>query len=400
MPDGSGRPAGHNTEFIATRKASDVSTNSNRLRVAVVGVGALGRHHARILSQLPEVELVAVADANSQQGQAVADSCGCIWTPDYRTLLGSIDAVSIVVPTFLHRAVAEEFLCHSIPVLVEKPLTASVEEGTILVRLAREHGIPLQVGHIERFNPAFQAAATQVQNPKYIRCQRVSPYAFRSMDIGAVHDLMIHDLELVLALTGEMPTRVEAFGVSLVGGHEDCVQARLTFPGGCIADLTANRVAPQTLRTLECWSESGCVQADLNARTVTSFRPGEPLLRGELPFELVQQGHHSAAELKPEIFSRFIHQEKMNASDEDALTLELRSFLHCVQTGQTPLVSGQQGLAALKVAEAILQQVDQHAWDGTLEGRTGPNVLIHHFAPTTQAPNTLAPAAGTGSKAA
>jgi predicted dehydrogenase len=353
-----------------------MSITENPLRVAVVGVGALGRHHARILSQLPDVSLVAVADANQQQGQAVAASCGCEWTPDYRTLLGAIDAVSIVVPTFLHRSIAEDFLCRSIPVLVEKPLTATVEDGSVLVRLAQEHDVPLQVGHIERFNPAFRTLAEKAGNPKYIRCERVSPYAFRSMDIGAVHDLMIHDIELVLALVGETPERVEAFGVTILGGHEDCAQARLTFPGGCIADITANRVAPQFTRTLHCWSDRNCLHADLTARTVTSFSPSDAMLGGELPFEMVQQGQASAAELKPEIFSRFLKQETFAGSDEDALTAELQSFLNCIQSNRAPLVSGVQGLAALRVAERVLESISGHCWDGRSDGRRGPDALL------------------------
>ncbi len=351
------------------------------MKVAVVGVGALGRHHARILSQLPEAELVAVADGNEQQGRAVAESCGCEWTNDYRTLLNRIDAVSIVVPTTLHRPIAGAFLEAGIPVLVEKPLTANVADGAALVELAEKKGLPLQVGHIERFNPAFEAASVRVRNPKYICCERVSPYAFRSMDIGAVHDLMIHDIELTLALVGEMPISVEAFGVTLVGGQEDCVQARLKFPGGCVADLTANRVAPGFTRSLTCWSEVGCVSADLNARSVSSFSPGAASLQGELPFELVQQRKADPATLKPEIFTRFIHHEQFNCSDADALTAELKSFLMCVRTGQTPRVSGQQGLAALQVAEQILASVSAHAWDGSSEGRHGPEALLQHHLP-------------------
>lgn len=350
-----------------------------QIRVGVVGVGALGRHHARILSQLPGVQLVAVADPNPRQGTAVADSCGCEWTPDYRTLLGRLDAVSIVVPTSLHRPVAEDFLCRSVPVLVEKPLTANMDDAAVLVRLAREHDVPLQVGHVERFNPAFQALANRIGSPKYLRCERISPYAFRSMDIGAVHDLMIHDIELVLSLVREQPVRVEAFGVTLVGGHEDCVQARLTFPGGCVADLIANRVAPQARRTLQCWSERGCATADLHARSVTVFSPGESLLQGDLPYELVQQGRSTPDALKPEIFTRFIQQETFQASDEDALTAELLSFLSCVQTGQTPLVSGAQALAAVRVAGQVLESVAQHQWDGTSNGRQGPDALLRHY---------------------
>jgi len=353
-----------------------MQNNSEKLNVAVVGVGALGRHHARILSQLPGVNLVAVADANQEQGTAVAASCGCDWTPDYRTVLSGVDAVSIVVPTTLHRPIAEDFLCRSIPVLVEKPLTANVDDGHLLVRLAREHGVPLQVGHIERFNPAFEILAEQVGSPKYIRGERVSPYAFRSMDIGAVLDLMIHDIELTLALTGELPVRVEAFGTSLVGGNEDCVQARLFFPGGCIADLTANRVAPHFSRTMQAWSDRGCFTADFTARTVTSMTPTSAMLNGELPFELVRNGICTAAELKPEIFNRFIQKTEVNGSDADALTAELSAFIQCVRTGATPRVSGAQGVAALGVADQILTAVRNHQWDGNAAGRCGPNALL------------------------
>ncbi|WP_437227175.1 Gfo/Idh/MocA family oxidoreductase [Planctomicrobium sp. SH661] len=361
-----------------------MQNRSETLKLAVVGVGALGRHHARILSQLPGVQLVAVSDANQTQGESVAASCGCRWNPDYRTLMNEVDAVSIVVPTSLHRPIAEDFLCRSIPVLVEKPLTANVDDGSVLVRLAREHGVPLQVGHIERFNPAFESLAQQVGSPKYIRGERISPYAFRSMDIGAVLDLMIHDIELTLALVGEIPVRVEAFGSSLVGGNEDCVQARLTFPGGCIADLTANRVAPHFSRTMQCWSDRGCFTADFTARTVSALTPTTAMQNGELPFDLVQSGTCTAAELKPEIFTRFIQQTQTTGSDVDALTAELASFVSCVRTGQTPLVSGVQGLAALRVAEQILQSVAQHQWDGTPVGRCGPNALLQHYRPEAQ----------------
>src|SRR5262245_44022029 len=208
------------------------------LRLAVIGVGALGRHHARILSKMDGVKLVAVADPRPQQAQAVAESCGCDWTTDYRTLFGRIDAASIVVPTSLHRTVAAELLQRTIPVLVEKPLAPTVEDGQILVRLAAEHRVPLQVGHIERFNPAFQQLASACGSPRYIRAERFSPYAFRSMDIGAVLDLMIHDIDLTLSLVRSPLVDIQAFGLCLVGGHEDCVQARLTFANGCIADLT------------------------------------------------------------------------------------------------------------------------------------------------------------------
>lgn len=349
------------------------------IKVAVVGVGALGRHHARILSQMEGVDLVAVAEPNEAQGRAVAESCQCEWTNDFRTLLKSVDAVSIVVPTFLHRVVGEAFLSNSVPVLMEKPLTANIDDGELLVRLAQEHGVPLQVGHIERFNPAFQHLADWTGEPKYIRTERVSPYAFRSMDIGVILDLMIHDIELCLALTQEMPVRVDAFGLSLVGGHEDAVQARLTFPNGCIADLTVNRVSPTPARKLQCWSDTGCATADLTARTVQTFSPTEILKAGKLPYELAKQGIESIDTLKSQVFGKFIANDTTQAAETDALTAELGSFIDCVRNRKTPVVSGSHGLAALRVAQLVLDCVNSHEWDGSESGRIGPNALLAHY---------------------
>ena len=347
------------------------------MRLCVVGVGALGRHHARILSQMHGVELVAVADPNATQGQQVADACGCEWTSDYASLLGRVDAASIVVPTRFHLRVASEFLNHGIPVLVEKPLAGTCEAGEQLVTLAAQQGLPLQVGHIERFNPAFRELENRCSDPKYIKAERMSPYPFRSTDIGVVHDLMIHDIELVLQLTGEMPQRVEAFGVSLVGGHEDCVQARLYFPGGCIADITAHRVCPTACRTMQVWTSEGCSLANLHSRQVTHFRPGDLMRQGQLPFDLSLVPGADIAALKSDVFGKFIDMSDISGGTADALTAELASFVECIRTGQTPEVDGQRGLAALRVAEQVLDCVSHHQWDGHSEGRQGPMALIN-----------------------
>jgi predicted dehydrogenase len=349
------------------------------LRVAVIGVGALGRHHARILSKMDGVQLVAVADSHVAQAQAVAESCGCEWTADYRTLLDRVDCASVVVPTFLHRSVATEFLGRSIPVLVEKPLAGNFAEGQALVDLASRRQVELQVGHIERFNPAFQQLAAFGGAPKYIRAERLSPYAFRSMDIGAVHDLMIHDLDLTLTLAQSEIVRTEAFGVCLVGGREDCVQARLTFANGCIADLTANRVCPAAKRAIQLWTDQGCVTADLHQRKLTEFRIGAALSAGELPFELARQPGADITALKSQMFERFFNVTESSASDADALTAELGSFVAAVRNGTPPVVDGRQALAALQAAEEILNAVERHQWDGSAAGRVGPHAhAIHH----------------------
>lgn len=353
----------------------------SRLKLGVVGVGALGRHHARILSTLPDVELVAVAEPNEAQGQAVAADCQCQWVANYQELLPLVDAASIVVPTSLHRKVAVEFLNHGLPILVEKPLASSVADAREMVTAAKAHAVPLQVGHIERFNPAFIELAKRVQSPKYIRAERTSPYPFRSTDIGVVHDLMIHDIELTQSLVNSESVSVEAFGVSLVGGHEDAVQARVRFANGCIADLTANRVCPTATRSMQVWSSLGCVTADLHARTVTSHGAGPALQLGLLPYELGRQPGADISSLKSQMWTRFIQTETVSAESVDALTLELKSFIHCVQSGSRPLVDGACGLKAVELAAAILESVRTHAWNGISGEMQGPNVLLDRLPP-------------------
>jgi predicted dehydrogenase len=330
----------------------------DRLRLAVVGVGALGRHHARILAANPNVELVAVADPSERQGRSVAESCHCEWTPDYRTLLGRIDAVSIVVPTGMHAEVAAAFLRRSTPVLVEKPLALESDEGRMLVRLANEHRVPIQVGHIERFNPAFETLERLVSRPRYLRAERFSPYAFRSMDISVVHDLMIHDIELCLHLAQSPVSRIEALGSSIAGGQEDGVQARITFESGCIADLSALRVCPFFRRSLIAWTHGGCVHADLHERQVTCYRPGPRMENGEKPFDVAQQPGVDIAGLKDSMFTDFIAIEQPEVrSGVDALTAELDDFLASVRTGVAPRIDGKQGLAALEIADRVLDAV-------------------------------------------
>jgi predicted dehydrogenase len=344
------------------------------LRYLVVGVGALGRHHARIAAGLEGVELVAVADPFAAQGRAVAADVGARWVSDFREVIEAVDAASIVVPTSLHRRIASEFIDRGVAVLVEKPLARNVEEGRALVAAAARTGSILQVGHIERFNPAFRELAARAAAPKYIRAERLSPYAFRSMDISAVHDLMIHDIDLVLALSSAPLVQVEAFGVCLLGGHADAVHARLKFADGCIADLVANRVHPEPRRRLQVWSASGCVTADLQSREVTHYRPSARLQRGELPHALAQQPGADIAQLKDAVFREFIDIDRPPIEPCDQLTAEIGHFVDCVRSGRTPLVDGRAGLAALEVAEQITACVAAHAWNGDAAGPIGPHV--------------------------
>jgi predicted dehydrogenase len=348
----------------------------NRLRVAVVGVGALGRHHARIVSELDGVELVAVADSQAERGQEVANKHQTRWVSDYRDLLDKnvVDAVSVVVPTLAHRAVAGAFLEQGIPVLVEKPLAGNVTEAKELVDLASKHHALLQVGHIERFNPAFQAAQKAIVAPKYLRCERTSTYTFRSTDIGVVLDLMIHDIDLVLALVNSPLRHCEAFGIGVMGRNEDAAQARLFFENGCIADLTASRISPVASRSMTAWSASGCVTIDMHQREVKRFAAAEALLHGTPPLERAAAPGADLEALKKDVFGHFIKTENLavDSSGPDALTQELREFVHCVKTGEKPHVNGEQAHAAMVIADRVLKHVAAHQWDGHASGAIGP----------------------------
>ncbi|HUG90992.1 MAG TPA: Gfo/Idh/MocA family oxidoreductase [Planctomycetaceae bacterium] len=346
----------------------------SRLRMAVIGAGALGRHHARILSGFEHVELVAVCDPRESAGTAVAGNCGARWLADYRDALDGIDACTIAVPTVLHHSIAMDVLGRGLPVLVEKPLTARLDEAEELVELAEARGLTLAVGHVERFNPAMQAARPLCAGAKYIRAERLSNYAFRSTDIGAVHDLMIHDLDLVLSLVESPVARVEAFGVSILGGHEDAVQARIVFENGAIADLTANRVCPAAKRSLHVWAPDGVVTVDLSSREVVRYRPSETLLYGTPPLERAAQPGADLEQLKAAVFGTFIDVTRPAVPPGDALTAELADFVECIPTGRAPVVDGRAALKALRVADEVLSSAHHHQWDGHVLGAVGPFV--------------------------
>ena len=332
------------------------------LRMAVVGTGALGRHHARILAQMAGVELAAVADTNEQAAAETARRCGTRSTADYRELLGQVEAVVVAVPTFVHRRVAGDFLAAGSDVFVEKPIAAGVDEARELVDLAARHEALLQVGHVERYNPALIAARPFLSDPKYIRAERVSPFSFRSTDIGVVHDMMIHDIDLVLDLVGAPVTEVHAFGVGILGALEDCVQARIAFANGSIADLTANRVSPVTSRRMQVWGADGCVQLDFTAREVVRYSPGPALRFGSGPLEKARQKGTDIEQLKEEIFGSYIEVHKPSIVPQDQLTEELLEFTQCVRTRRTPLVSGETALAAMQVADRILRRIAAPPW--------------------------------------
>jgi predicted dehydrogenase len=321
---------------------------------------------------MKRVELIAVVDSHEVRGREAAEKHNTRWVSDYRTLFDQIDAVSIVVPTVAHGDVAGDFLSHGIPVFVEKPLAESLTTARQLVSLAAQYGVPLQVGHVERFNPAWEAARPYCMAPKYIRAERFSPFTFRSTDIGVVLDMMVHDIDLISSLVDSPVCDVQAFGVTLMGPYEDAVQARLTFENGCVADLSASRVNPEVKRCMQVWSQQGCVTIDMQQRTVTRMAPSSALMAGPSPVDLARQPGADIESLKSRVFSEFLTTENIDVPPGDALTAELSSFVNCVRSKLPPHVNGRQALRAIEIADAINRRVAAHQWDGHGQGAIGP----------------------------
>ncbi len=341
-----------------------------QVRVAVVGVGHLGKEHARILGGLPEVELVGVMDVNFEQAQIVARRHHTQAYHDFWPLLNLVDAASIVVPTSYHLAVAREFLKRGIPLLIEKPLARNTAEAQELVDLADRHGAILQVGHIERFNPAYEELRSRPFQPKLVRAQRMGPFTGRSTDVGVVLDVMIHDIDLVLALVKGPVCSVEAVGMSVFGQHEDVASARLHCADGCVAELTASRAHPTAQRQMQLWGPEGYAEADFAARKLTLVQPSHAVRRQGL--DPARLDPASRARLREELFTRHLEMRIVDGKAQDQLTCELQDFVACVRTAQTPRVSGADGLAAVTAAEKIVKALRSHCWDGSLSGPQGP----------------------------
>jgi predicted dehydrogenase len=344
------------------------------LRTAVVGVGHLGRIHARILSKLEGVSLTGVMDTAEANRQEIASAYATAAFADHRSLIGKIDAAIIATPTGCHCQIARDFLKAGIHLLVEKPLAMCVSQASELVELARRNNVTLQVGHVERFNPAFTAAQPYLREPKYIEAVRCSGFSFRSTDIGVVLDVMIHDLDLILSLVQSPLRRVDALGIALFGRHEDVAHARLTFENGCVATLSASRASRGAVRTFQVWSSRGLTSVDLAAREVELVRPSAALSRGEIDVERMTLEERQG--LQQSLLDEHLPRHSLAVEPADPLTCELTDFVHAIHTGQAPRVPGQAGLDAIALAERILLQVRMHAWEGSPTGPVGPRIAV------------------------
>jgi predicted dehydrogenase len=334
-----------------------------RLRVGVVGVGHLGQHHARILASIPEVELVAVADSRLEQAETIALKHGTRAVGDYHELLDLVDAVTIAVPTVLHGEVAGAFLARGIPAMVEKPLASSLAEAELLASLSHSTGAMLQVGHIERFNPALSALQQVAIRPKFISAERLSTYTFRSTDIGVVLDLMIHDIDLVLSMVAAPVRSVAAVGVNLFGDHEDVANARIEFEDGTVANLNASRASYLAMRKMRIWGSEGYASLDFASKHATLVQPTEEFLSGKLELEGVDPTQPAA--VKEHLFGKVLRVDQVQTAGREPLALELEDFVRAARGQSRPRVSGDDALRAMRLADQVLRSLDSHRWEGS-----------------------------------
>lgn len=354
----------------------------SRLRLAVVGAGHLGRIHARLAAAASEIQLTAVVDPAPAARESVAGEFGAQPLPDCRDLFGQVDAAIVATPTSNHFQVASELLRGGVHVLVEKPITANLDQADQLVRLAKQRQLVLQVGHVERFNPGLTAVEDKLYDPKFIEARRLSGYTFRSTDVGVVLDLMIHDIDVILSLVQSPVERVEAIGVSVLGDHEDMVNSRLHFASGCVANLTASRVSYVSQRSMQVFTSQCCATIDFAARRASLVQPSESVL--DRSFGLQTLAPSEQEHLREHFFTDLLWKNDLPALEMNAIEAEQLDFATAIRAGVQPRVTGNDGREALCVAEMILERITAHQWDGLADGRRGPLALPEspHVLPT------------------
>ncbi len=303
------------------------------VKIAVVGVGHMGRFHAKKAKELEGVELVGVVDVDAESREKAAAELSVPSASRVGELSGDLDAVVVAVPTVEHAAVVEDALSRGLDVLVEKPIAATLEEAEKLLALAQEAGRIVQVGHLEWFNAAMQKAAERIDRPVFVESHRLGPFPNRATDVDVVRDLMIHDLDLIQRVVGAEPERIEAIGVPVITERVDIANARLTFPSGCVANVTASRVSPQPMRKVRFFQSDGYLSVDLLDREVTLATRGPAQADGQRPVEL----------------------ERLSLDQGDALEDQLRAFCQAVKERTVPAGAADQGLAALRSALRVIE---------------------------------------------
>jgi predicted dehydrogenase len=314
------------------------SEDMKKLRVGVIGVGYLGQFHAEKYARMNDVELVGVVDIDKDRAADVAEKVNTKAIIDHKELFGNVDAVSIVAPTPVHFAIAKDFLLNNIDILIEKPITETTEEADELIYLAESKDLVIQVGHLERFNPAFVALKDIVKKPMFIESHRLSIFQGRCTDVSVVLDLMIHDIDLILNFVGSEISAVYASGVPVVSEHVDIANARLEFESGCVANVTASRISTKNERKIRLFQRDAYVSVDFSKKEITAIQQTGSTDCGLIPGMDIKQ---------------------VSFETGDALENELKSFVNAVTHRETPVVTAQMGRDALEIALNIMGQIKE-----------------------------------------
>ncbi len=329
------------------------------IRTAVVGVGHMGRHHARLYQEMPQSQLVAVVDLNKDRAAEIAGKHGATALTSIDELPKDVRAVTVAVPTIHHRTIAEKLLRRGMAVLVEKPIADTVADAEAMMNCAKETGSILTVGHTERFNPVVRAIQRLDIRPKYIESQRISPFRFRSADIGVVSDMMIHDIDIILHLVRSKPVQVDAVGVNVLAKHEDVANARVVFENGAVANLVASRLALKTDRRLRVFSETAYLSLDYQRKNGIVVTRDANLDVLSLAKDKKLEDLAQMADLD---FGQLVNVEPLIVDDVEPLRAELEAFLDSVATGKPPAVSAEDGVDAVRLAGQIVSAITSHRW--------------------------------------
>jgi predicted dehydrogenase len=330
-------------------------TNATPLKVGVIGCGRMGRLHARVYSEMPGVKLIGVCDSTPEAAEAVADSFSCKAFSNPEELIAEVNAITIAVPTVAHADLAHACLSRGVACLIEKPLAKDVADARRIAADVRKFGVPAMVGHIERFNPVMRAMSRMNIRPRFIEVIRISPMTFRSIDVGVVLDMMIHDIDIVLRLAGSKVAKVDAIGVSVIGDVEDICNARLTFENGCVANMTASRLALKTERRMRVFSSDAYVSLDYQKRYGLVARRGQNVEAIREAAAKIRSGQ--ITDLSELNYADIVHVEELQIDDIEPLRAELESFVAAVQGKQPPEVTVEDGLAAVETATRIVESI-------------------------------------------
>jgi len=339
-----------------------VGTSQEALRAVVIGVGHLGQHHARLLAQeVDGVELVGVVDADAARCGEIAERLGVAAFSDPSEIPDDVRAASVAVPTSLHHQVVMPLLERGVNVLVEKPMAADLDQARSMEKLARDKGLVLHVGHIERFNPALNAFHERSLTPRFIEAHRLAPFNYRTLDVSVVMDLMIHDIDIVLELAGSPLINVDAVGSRVLGEQVDIANARLSFENGCVANVTASRVSFEPMRKTRVFADDAFLSMDFGTRRAFVAAKAEGFDLGSL-----RAADQSKIEPKAS-FKEFVAQGLMDLEEIDMdecnpLQLELTAFARAIAHGETGGVGAADGLRAMEVAAMISDSIAAHHW--------------------------------------